>query len=564
MALLALYLAVGYGHALALPFLNDDYFFLEKVRQRSFWTLWLPDQLIFNWYRPWSREFHYWALNHIAGLNERFYHLVSFSLWTLVMYLYFLLVQRLAGLAAATTAVVCLAALGLWSGPLLWIAGAQDLWMLLFSLTFLHAVVAARFSFALVPLILALLSKETAAVLPALASTYLWIVRRNSPRNALNRTWALWVTTASWMVLHPTLRDRIFGHLQQSLETEHRPPGSVVLIKTLLAQANLEDFFAPESGWGSVVARGLLSAAVLLAIVLLAGRFATEKDPEYPPSDGRTRIILFGSVWAMLGWSVLFLPSIGWHAYYGVLGSFGCWLALATFLAQYRRTTITVVLALALLREARAATPSWDWGTDWYQSRAGAILASIRERLLQFHPTLPRHSRLFFARIPNNIGLLAGNGPAIRIWYEDPTLQARFYSAYTSRTIGDTLGRDYFFRFDSVQVLLEVRPGPESFDEAMRDNPQWQHDHEVLASMFIRTGNIAGAAAEYSKLATAFPGRPDYALYAGAAHEAIGSKAEARAFYRAAARAYGDSLIRIQAHELIRALPAPSLKHSRD
>jgi hypothetical protein len=185
------------------------------------------------------------------------------------------------------------------------------------------------------------------------------------------------------------------------------------------------------------------------------------------------------------------------------------------------------------------------------------MLSQIRERLMAFHPSLPPHSRLYFARIPNNIGFLAGDGPAIRVWYGDPDLTARFYSAYLPRRRGDE-GRDYFFRFDTVRVLVEIRTGSEPVPAALRANPDWQHDHEVLAALFARTGDFAGAASEYGKLARAVPGRPDFAIYAGAAHEVCGAGDSARVFYSLAALAYGDSVVRRRAADLVRAAPSPA------
>ncbi|MGH7731005.1 MAG: hypothetical protein ACRENJ_07110 [Candidatus Eiseniibacteriota bacterium] len=552
-ALLAAYAWIAYGHALQLAFVNDDYLFLEKVRERGLWRSWLPEELIFDWYRPWSRETHYWVLNRIFGLHEPSFHVVSLLLALAVLVLYFRLARRLLGAGPAGIATGAMASLGLWSTPVLWVAGAQDLWMLLFGLLFLHAALAGRGRLACLPLTLALLSKETAAVLPAIASAAGWVLQGRPLRAALARTAGYWAIAAAWALAHPTLRARLGGAIPPTIEAEQRPAGPVLMLRTVLAQANLEIAFAPEGGWAPVLLKGLAGGLILCALLWLAFRSA-------PPDSGTThalptpgRVVAFGGCWAALGFAILFMPSIGWHAYYGVLGSFGIWLALGSILARHRSLAMAAILALALTREARAATPSWDWGTDWYQARAGAILALIRERLFRFHPKLPAHSRLYFARLPNNIGMLAGDGPALRIWYDDPSVVARYYSAYAPRAPLGPAGPDYFFRFDTVQVLVEVHAGPEPLPAAMGSDPGWQRDHEMLAALFVRAGNLAGAAAEYGKLSRAIRGRPDYALYAGAAHEAIGALAEAGAFYRIAAQAYGDSIVRARAAELTRA-----------
>ena len=58
---LGLFLASAYADAWSIPFINDDYIFLDKTRGASFLSLWAPKALAFHWYRPWSRELHYWA-----------------------------------------------------------------------------------------------------------------------------------------------------------------------------------------------------------------------------------------------------------------------------------------------------------------------------------------------------------------------------------------------------------------------------------------------------------------------------------------------------------------------
>lgn len=549
--LLLTFVIVAYRNALTLPLVNDDYFFLDKVWFSSFLDLWKPERLIFNWYRPWSRELHYWALLKSAGLNEPAYHAASFALWLGVMVSYFLLARRLAGIVVAAISTAGLASLSMWGAPLLWVAGAQDLWMLLFSMLFLHAVARDWQPAALAALLLALLSKETAAVLPALATAYFWLVDRRTPGQAFRRALGFWTVLVVWMGVHPTLHSRLFGPLQHSLETELRPPAVSTLARTLLAQVNLDDRIAPDSSWLPIVLKAGISAAILGAIVLVALRLPSSRPPAPVHREAEPRVLLFGAIWTVLGWGLLFLPSIGWHAYYGSLGSLGCWLALGTVLKRQRTVALIAILALSALREGRAATPSWDWGTYWYQKRAGSFLTQIRSKLFQLHPTFPPHSRLYFAQVPNNIGFLAGDGPAIRVWYGDFSLQARFYSEYRMRVANDSLGRDYFFRVDSVMVMSEIEAGPESVSLSARRNPTWQHDQQVLATLFMESGNVRAAAHSYAKLWMTFPERPAYALYAATAYEAGDDTIEAQNYYRIAARAFGDSAVHRAAHTLV-------------
>jgi len=548
-ALLIAYVLVVYWRALPLPFINDDYVFLDKVRTASFLDLWKPERLYSLWYRPWSRELHYWLLSRLLGPNEAAFHVVNFVLSLTVAGLYWKLAERLTrDRFAATIAVTGVIALAAWASPLYWVAGVQELWMLLFGLLFLHALVSGRGTLACAALVLALLSKETAAVLPAIGTAYARFANRRGWRSSIRASAPYWIVVVTWALFHPTLRARFSTGPAFVDATVSRLAWPESFTRTLLSLVNLDQWPAPDHGWSRAVLLGAIGAVILVAMVIA----------NYPPPGnvhGRrddSHVTALGFAWGVIGSSVILLPSIGWHPYYVLLGALGFWVALATLLSRHRSAAVSFVACVALLRGGRADTPSWDWGSDWYLFRAGAILESIRHKIADLHPRFPNGSRLFFARLPNNIGLLGGDGPALRVWYGDPSLRAMFYSAYTPRLATDCQGTDYFFRFDTVSVLVEIHPGPETLSDALSRNPVWRHDHEVLASLFLHSGNLTAAADEYAKLARAAPERPDYALLAGAAAEALGDSARAETFYGAASKAYGEEVVRRRAAELVR------------
>src|SRR5438876_4474700 len=69
--------AVAYGPNLRLPFMGDDYVFLDHTLYARFAGLWSTRNVDFGWYRPWSREFHFWAIERIAGPSEEAFRVVS-------------------------------------------------------------------------------------------------------------------------------------------------------------------------------------------------------------------------------------------------------------------------------------------------------------------------------------------------------------------------------------------------------------------------------------------------------------------------------------------------------
>jgi tetratricopeptide (TPR) repeat protein len=324
---------------------------------------------------------------------------------------------------------------------------------------------------------------------------------------------------------------------------------------------NLEAWPAPETGWGPTLLRGLPGVAALAALALVGlrdmrpagGAPAARDRTSAGPARAALRVRGLALCWGLLGSLPLFLPSIGWHAYYGLFGAFGVWLLVMHGLSRRPRLALALIGALAVLRPLRADTPSWDWASDAYQRRAGHFLGALRDDLLRQRPALPRHARLYFAQVPRNIGWVAGNGPALRVWYRDSTLVGGYYSYYRPRGAGEPAGPDYFFRFDSLGKWVEVVKGAEDVRAARERNPAWEPDHAELARLLGHAGDWAGAAAELGKLADAVPGDFQYPLNAAVCYERLGdSTAAARWYARAAALPGAGQEVRADARRLAR------------
>jgi hypothetical protein len=457
---------------------------------------------------------------------------VSFALWISLMTVFWSLARRMAGARAAAIATAGVAALAAWAVPLLWIASVQELWMLLFGLLTLLAWSAGKPWLATFALALALLSKETAAVLAPLAIAYTVIVERRPPAAAFRRALPLIAVTALWALVHPVLGGRLW-HAHSVLEAGGPPLGDRSVWRAIAVPVNLDALPRPERGWMPALLPGAIGA-LLLGAVAAAGLAADGRSRPREP-DATPRLVAFGGVWAVLGWAPLLMPPLGWHAYYALLGSMGVWLALSVLLASRPWAAIALVMALALIRPARADTRSLDWGSEWYQRRAAEFIRAMRVQLLARHPSLPPHARLFFVRVPSNVGFLAGDAPALRVWYGDPTLRGGYYSSFRPRGPGEPPGPDYFFRFDSTTGWVEVHAGAEDVPRAREDNPRWETDHLTLAGALARGGDWALAGAEYAKLAGAFPERGEYPFNAGVSYETLGDSAAAALWYARAA-----------------------------
>src|SRR5262249_30229301 len=126
---------VAYAQRLALPFIGDDYVYLDRVLHESFAGVWSRQHVDFGWFRPWSRDLHFWILARLVGTSAVAFRCVNIVLWTGAMVLYGALILRVAGPSIAAIATLGSAALALWATPVIWISGVQDLWMLCFAMT---------------------------------------------------------------------------------------------------------------------------------------------------------------------------------------------------------------------------------------------------------------------------------------------------------------------------------------------------------------------------------------------------------------------------------------------
>lgn len=550
--MLALFVASQYGDALHIPFINDDFIFLDKTRAASFASLWEPAGLAFHWYRPWSREFHYWVLQRLFGARELPFHLASLMLALAVLTGYFVVVRRLAGARVAAVATAGWAALAAWAVPMLWVAGVQDLWMLAFAMLVLLAAAAGARWVTAGALVMALLSKETAAILPVVVVAFEVLVNRRRVADALRRSAPLWVVAAAWAFFHPLLGGRLWRPLAIAAESAAPASGWGNAGRTLAMPFNLDQWPAPEGGWLLPLLRGTIGAALLAMMVLFATRPGRRRGASPEPAG----MVPFGVAWALIGWIPLLMPGLGWHGYYALFGAAGAWLALGAGLSRRPPIAIVVVAGLALLRSGRADTPSLDWGSESYQRRAAAFIRYMRDDLQRIVPEPPHHSRFYFVRVPSHVGFLAGDGPALRVWYGDSTLSGGYYPAYRPRTAGEPRGPDLFFRYDSTAGWIPVRPGRENVERARLANPRWVTDHEMLAQTLARAGAWPAALIEYLKLSEAESLKVEFAFNAGVCYETLGDSTRAARWYaRAASLPGADAEARATARRFAHLLP---------
>ena len=447
---LGVLLATQYRNLLAIPLVSDDYLILDKVQDASFRSLWELRVLLENYYRPWSRELHYWVIQRWFGLEPAAFHMASAALWLAALALFFAIVRRLTGVFSAVVATLGAAGAGAWGILLTWPAGAQDLWMIVAATASILAFGRGQVALSILACAVALLSKETAATLPAILALHGLLIDRRSLSDTMRRTSGHWILLVVWAALHPRLGGQLWAPIANPGQPISAHPGSVAL-RSALSPFNLDTWPHPEAGWMRALVLALPAVLVFGAIAALTGR-RKSRSPSAgaAPAASRPRVVAFGAGWAVLGWLPLFAPGLPWHGYYAMLGGLGVWLALVTWIGPRPVFAVPLVMAVGLMRPARVTTPESDIGSEWYHRRIASAAGRIRNDLLTQHASMPSHSRVFFADVPKGVCLIYGpmDSPALRVWYRDRTLRGGFASHYTRRAPGDSLGRDYFIVFE--------------------------------------------------------------------------------------------------------------------
>jgi hypothetical protein len=371
----------------------------------------------------------------------------------------------------------------------------------------------------------------------------------------------------AWMLAHPLLLGRLWAHTPVAIAPSPAavPPWRAVLL-SVLSVLSLDRWPKPDGGWLSVWWDALRSAFLLVVFVdLFARADARPMDRLAVVKPNRPRgVARLALAWWACATLPLLLPGLGWHAYYAQFAALGAWLGIGRLLARPSPVTLGLLTALAVIGAARAATPSEDWGEAAYQRRAGAFVRDIRDRLLGAYPKMEPNARLWFVRLPNNVGFLAGNGPVVRVWYGDPTLEAGYYSAYTARGEGEPAGPDHFFRMDEAGQFMEVKQGALEDTTAAavhadeRSNPRFHTDRLALATALAQGKNWAGAATEFRMLAIAYPDSSGFAFDAATAYLQAGDTTSALYWIREAARRPDAPPEVVEAARRLEPAPAPA------
>lgn len=305
-------LLLAHPDVFRIRFLNDDFVFLDRARAQSVLDAFQNRETPFGWYRPWSREIHYLVAQRLFGPSVVAFHALSVALFLGVAFAYGHVASLLAGPTASRFATAGFLVMSAWAVPVLWIAGVQDLWMVLAAFLYLETELRERPRWiGAVLLSIALLSKETAAVLPFLSTGLLVTFRCFSWSRAARRAAPGFALLFAWTLVHPRLGGRLFSHASAAAAGvgSSFDPGSIP--RTIGSVVNLDRWPTVPGITGGFLAAGAVLALTMALLLWLAAR--REKDPGSEESAA-SRSRLAAAVWMLLGWLPAMAAGSSWHA----------------------------------------------------------------------------------------------------------------------------------------------------------------------------------------------------------------------------------------------------------
>jgi tetratricopeptide (TPR) repeat protein len=474
--------------------------YLKEIFTTNVWSF-SGAHSVTNYYRP-MMTLGYLVCYRLFGMRAYGFHLVSLLLHVLVVCLVFVLTERLTGDRVWAFVAGALFALHpIHTESVAWIAAVTDLELTFFYLlTFGFFLAVARpgggrsermLAAMGVAFVLALLSKEQAMTLPALATVYEHFYRADrsetSTSQKLARYGVLWLAGVAYVLF----RMHVFGALAPAKNLARLTPQQIVLsaialvgqyVGKLLWPMRLCAFYVfhkSTSPFDLRVLAGLLALLALAALFFVCWR----------SRERNVRFASFAIVWffATLApvlnahWVAanvfteryLYLPSVG-VAWLVGLGAAKLWSRVPAGSAQ-RRAVVLAGFAVGGLFAARIVTRNRDWNDD----------IVLYNRTLDLSPDA--------TVILNNLGTVywhrSLSDKAESVWRKTLTLDPNNASALNN--LGLVAGRK-----------KQYPEAAEFFQRAIKLNPNESDPHRNMGTLYRLMG-MAGPAESQLRMALA-------------------------------------------------------------
>ena len=417
--------------ALALPMLRlgyfwDDYYFLTRAQHGLAACLEYVQGAAF--YRPLTQGLYFLPLAGAGDAGALASHIANLAMLAVSAWLLALVTARHAGTRAGLLAGLFFAGIAPAASLTGWASGAQDLAAILFFLVALDLHDRGHTAWAVIAMLLALLSKEAiGAALPVLV---LWdLVLGRKPARVLVPLLAFGAVAVAWAALHPGIHLLMTGHLNEE------PRSYVGFQNQTMVFLEWRRYWralfnAPATGLDTPWPVDRIGYSVAAWVVGVVALILTHPQGHGPAGVlTRRRAIVLG---ALLTIPALFLPSLvvkRWAAYFVCIPALGTSIALGVVLARTEAAVAAFALAVYLalgLWSRGVHDPGGGLLTERSFIEGERATRDVERRLKDFYPTLPRGTQILVSVAASGMAGVHGtlvDGQAARIWYDDPTIQ---------------------------------------------------------------------------------------------------------------------------------------------
>lgn len=441
-----------YAGALGMPFIKDDYQFIDQARTETLAHSLVERGPLSNYYRPLARQL-YFELLTALGPHPRLFHWVNYALFLGALVALADLLRVLLPAPGVWAGVLYFALLPMQQVTLSWASCCQDL---LAVLGLLVAVACYRRRWTLAALIafaVALASKESALPLPLALAAWSLVVERERAAIVARRVVPFAIIAVAWAALAWTM------HTKAAVPPLHFDPVSIVATYAHLMQAltGLEQPAEPAFVW--LGERPLIVpwlALAPLAFVVTRMRATPAGDPESRTGQYAVGV---GLAWLFVFAAMVVPVAYYWSAYYYSCAAVGGALVVGWVMRKLSARGLVVWTAVLLC--VNAATTS----TRTYGATAGPWVATshITAYSLERAAALTRwtpagravdpSTQFFFAALPADAGFAMGNTPLIRTLYHSEFIEAHYLSQFDRSTAGERPCRFLYWNGEAFEPL---------------------------------------------------------------------------------------------------------------
>jgi tetratricopeptide (TPR) repeat protein len=517
-----------YARGFSIGLVGDDYKLLDAALRAP-----LPDLLtgrhgILGYYRPVSRELYFWLWGKVLGFRGLGFHVVNAVTYAATVAMFHAFLRRWLGPTLAVFGSLAFVLFPPTGALLSWISCAQDLIALFWCAAALLLHQSRRFVWAGCAVFLAVLSKETAVVMPLILAAYDLASDSSAPASSrARRSWPAFAGLAVAATISIAVRRLWPAESAIVVWSPSQMTGAWRLpfdfLSSLLPPATFE-------GVGQLLhaspIRALLLVVLALATIPVAP-WAANDASRTPTQSASRRAIVFGLAVVVLGMIPVGVVTERWRGYFFSLSALGSSVVIGALLARLGAAPARVVAALLALAnygfngvyrpESGPAGPGRHPHVNFaFFDQSDDLSRRLVQSIAAWCPSFHSVPRTFVTVMEKNALLETVIGPALRVTCRDTVERVRFLESFTTDDARAPFG---VLRFDPDRL---------TFTWQMSD----PSTRVGLGREFLMYGRYRVAAAMFTTLMAENPGHAELAYAHAIALAASGRPDDARAALR--------------------------------